>query len=51
MDKVFFPAREATDGVAGPAFSPLLGGWMVAVGTGVGCLRDIFPTFLMDRNA
>ena len=51
LDKVFFPAREATDGVIGLAFSSPLGGRLGADWIGAGCLRDDFPTFLMDRNA
>ena len=51
LDKVFFPAREATDGVTGLAFSSPIGGRLGAGWIGAGCLRDDFPTFLMDRNA
>ena len=50
LDKVFFP-REATDWVVGPAFSSPLGGGLGMVWAGAGCLREDFPTFLMDRNA
>lgn len=51
LDNVFFPAREATDGVVGLTFSSLSGGGLGTALAGAACFRDDFPTFFMDRSA
>ena len=51
LGKVPFPTREVADVVLSPAFSSLLERGLWTVWTGAGCLRDNFPTILMERKA